>query len=350
MYFARAELLHLLWAIPLVAALFAWAFVRRRRRIRLFVSAQILPELTREYSYARSVFRYCLTLGFLFFSVLALARPQWGARLETVRRKGVDVIMAVDTSFSMSAEDLVPSRLAVARQAVRGLLSRLQGDRAGLVAFAGSAVVQCPLTLDYGAMSLFLDSINVGMLQEPGTSLAAAIETSNSAFIAKETRYKVLVLFTDGEDLGGQIESAVEKARSSGVVIYAVGTGTQEGRPVPVRDEKGDIVEYRRDESGQVVISRLDESALVRIAVSTGGRYFRATTGGPELDELAEDISRQDKKELESKLFQNYEERFQYPLAAAVLCLVWSLWVTERRDPERTSLLERLARRGGKRT
>lgn len=349
MQFAKPELLHLLWALPVLGVFLSWALHNRRVRLKKLIADPLLARLTDEHSRVRAGFRIALFLAFYTLAILALARPQWGARLETVHRRGVDVLAALDTSYSMNAEDIVPNRLAVARNAVRGLLSRLRGDRAGLVAFAGSATVECPLTLDYGAVTLFLDAVETGSIPEPGTSLAAAIQAANSAFIARETRYKVLVLFTDGEDLEGQVDEAVKKARESGVIIYCVGIGTPEGRPVPVRDQKGDVVEYRRDPKGQVVISRLDETTLRRIAEASGGRYFRATPAASELDALAEEISQLEKKELESRLFQNFEDRFQYPLLLAFVSLVLYVWLPERRDPSRRGRVARLWIRGGER-
>ena len=224
-------------------------------------------------------------------------------------------------------------RLEKAKSEVRGLIGRLSGDRIGLVAFAGTAVVQCPLTLDYGAASLFLDIANTETIPEPGTSLAAAIQTATSAFIAKERKYKVLVIITDGEDLDGQVETAVDRAREAGVIIYTIGIGSPEGRPIPVRDVKGDIIEYRKDPAGQVVVSSWMNGRWRRLRLGNGGRYFRATTSEGELDEIYDDISRMEKKELESRLYQNFEDQFQYPLALAILFLVAEAWMSERRRP-----------------
>jgi Ca-activated chloride channel family protein len=272
-------------------------------------------------------------MGFFAFGILALARPQWGTRLEMVHRRGVDILAALDTSYSMNTEDVAPNRLEKAKGEIRRLLQRSEGDRIGLVSFSGNAIIQCPLTLDHGAIELFLDLAGVGMIPEPGTSLASAIETATSAFIEKERKYKVLVLFTDGEDLEGQVEKAIRKAKEAGVIIYAVGIGTSQGKPIPIRDSKGDVLEYRKDPEGKVVISSLDERSLAEIATETGGRYFRATTSENEIDALYSDISGLEKKELESRLFQNFEDRFQYPLALAVLFLVAESWINERRKP-----------------
>ncbi len=341
MHFARAEYLQLLWLIPILGLFFAWSLRNRRRRLERLISPTLAPRLTGEFSRGKAVLRALLLLGGFTFFILALARPQWGMKLETVRRRGVDIMVALDTSYSMNAEDVAPSRLTKAKAEIRAFLSRLKGDRIGLVTFAGSAIVQCPLTLDYGAISLFLDVASTESVPDPGTSLAAAITTADSAFIAKERKYKVLVIVTDGEDLEGQIDSAVDKAREAGVLIYTLGIGSPEGRPIPVRDAKGDVVEYRKDSSGQVVISRLGEKALAQIATRTGGRYFRASTPESELDDLYGEIAQMEKKELESKLYQNFEDRYQVPLALAILLLAMEAWMTEKRKPGKT-LLDRL--------
>ena len=331
MHFGRSEFLYLLWALPALGLFFLWSLRQRRRRLEKLISQTLVPRLTSDFSRRKAAAQTILLLGFFTFGILALARPQWGMREETVRRQGVDVIAALDTSYSMNVEDVAPSRLEKAKSEIRGLVSRLRGDRVGLVAFAGNAVVLSPLTLDYGAASLFLDAAGTDMLPEPGTSLAAAIQTATSAFIAKEKKYKVLVIFTDGEDLEGQVKSAIERAKEGGVIIYTVGIGSPEGKPIPIRDQKGDIVEYRKDIDGRIVVSRLDERSLAEIATETGGKYFRATTSESELDEIYDDVSGMDKKLLESRLVQNYEDQFQFPLALAIVCLAVEAWMSERR-------------------
>jgi Ca-activated chloride channel homolog len=336
MHFARSEYLSLLWAIPILCLFLIWSFRARRKRLSRLISPQLSPQLIQEFSRPKAIVKAFLVLGFFTFGILALARPQWGARLETVRRQGVDIIAALDTSYSMYAEDVAPNRLANAKIQIHALLQRLEGDRIGLVDFAGTAEVLCPLTLDYGAAALFVDAASPGILPDPGTSLAAAIKTATSAFIAKERKYKVLILFTDGEDLQGQVDRAAESAKEAGVIIYTVGIGTPLGKPVPIRDGKGDIVEYRKDPEGQVVVSRLDERSLAEIAAKTGGRYFKATASESEMEALYDDISGLEKKELESQLFQNYEDQFQYPLAVAILCLIADIMLSERRKPRET--------------
>jgi Ca-activated chloride channel family protein len=333
MRFARPEYLNLLWALPVLVLFFVWSFRHRRKRLEKVVSSTLVPQLTEDFSRFKAMLKSLLILGFFAFGVLAAARPQWGTKLQTVRRQGVDIIAALDTSYSMNTEDIAPNRLEKAKGEIRKLIQDSEGDRIGLVSFAGGAMIQCPLTLDHGAVHLFLDSATTGMTPEPGTSLASAIETATSAFIEKEKKYKVLILFTDGEDLEGQVDKAVNKAKEAGVVIYAIGIGTSQGMPIPIRDAKGDVVEYRKDPAGRVVVSRLDERSLARIANETGGRYFRASTSESEIDALYDDISGLEKKELESRLFQNFEERFQYPLAFAILFLAAACWISDKHKP-----------------
>jgi Ca-activated chloride channel homolog len=333
MHFARSEYLNMLWTLPALGLFFYYSFRLRRRRLEKFTGAALASRLTVEFSRAKAILRSLLLLGFFACAILAIARPQWGTRLETVHRHGVDIIAALDISYSMNTEDVAPNRLEKAKSEIRSLLDRSEGDRIGLVGFSGAAVIQCPLTLDHGAVNLFLDVANSGMLSAPGTSLASAMDTATSAFVAKERKYKVLILFTDGEDLEGQVDKAVQKAKDAGVIIYTVGIGTPQGKPIPIRDAKGDVVEYRKDPGGQVVISALDERSLAEIADQTGGRYFRATNSGNEINALYKDISGLEKKELESRLQQNFEDRFQYPLALAFVFLAAECWLSERRKP-----------------
>jgi len=338
MNFAKPEFLYLLWALPALALFFFWSVRNRRKRLEKLAGKSLAAKLSEEFSRGKSIMRILCLIGFFIFGILAASRPQWGTKLETVQRHGIDLIAALDASYSMAAEDIAPNRLEKAKGEIRKLINRSEGDRIGLVTFSGAAVIQCPLTLDHGAIELFLDTSGAGMLPEPGTSLASAIDAATNAFITKERKYKVLVLFTDGEDLEGDVDSAIRKAKESGVIIYTVGIGTSQGMPIPVRDSKGDIVEYRKSPDGKVVVSSLDERSLARIADQTGGRYFRSTTSENEIESLYDDISKLEKKNLESRLFQNFEDQFQYPLALAILFLAAASWISERRKPGATWL------------
>jgi Ca-activated chloride channel family protein len=244
----------------------------------------------------------------------------------------VNIIIAMDVSSSMMAEDIKPNRLEKAKQEVNGLLSRMQGDRVGLVAFAGVAFVQCPLTLDYSAAKMFLDIIDVSLIPQPGTVIGDAIRTSIKAFNQKERKYKVLILLTDGEDHDSDPLSAAEEASKEGIRIYTIGIGSAQGEPIPIRDNRGQVTGFKKDQEGSVVVSKLDEVTLQKIALTTGGKYYHATSGEMELDKIYDEISKMEKKELEGKLMTQYEDRYQYFLFISLIFLTIEFLVSERRS------------------
>ncbi len=333
MRFAAPGYLWWLLALPLLAVQLALELRRRERALLAFGDRHLVRRLAASASTERRVIKSGLVLGAAFFLVLALARPQWGAKLESVSRRGIDVIVAVDTSLSMLAEDVKPNRLAQARGALSSLIDHLEGDRIGIVAFAGAAYVACPLTLDYGAASMFVDVLDTDLVPIRGTAIAEAIRVATRGFQSAERRYKVLILITDGEDHEGDVESAARAAATEGVVIYAVGVGSPSGEPIPLRNARGDVLGYKEDEDRRKVTSRLGESALESIAVTTGGKYFRSTPEGIELRRIYEEIAGMDQKTLSSRLRTAYEERYQWPLAVAILLLGLEAALSERRRP-----------------
>jgi Ca-activated chloride channel family protein len=244
----------------------------------------------------------------------------------------VDIMVAIDVSESMNAQDIKPSRIAKARHEVASLMEKLEGDRIGIIAFAGEAFVQCPLTLDYGAAKIFLEVLEPGLIPTPGTNLVAAIESAMQSFEAAERKHKVMVLITDGEDTGSDdVMKMAETAEREGVVIYTVGIGSPQGVPIPVIDERGNQIGFKKNRDGEVVVTKLDELALEKIALQTGGKYYRASPGQAELDRIYEAISGMDKKELASLKFSQYEERFQYVLGIALFLLIVEMLLAERR-------------------
>ena len=331
MRFGAPGYLWLLLLVPVLAALMALLAWRRRRDLERFGDLLLVRRLAASVSGEKRLAKAVLLVVASVFLVLALARPQWGARTETVTRKGIDVIVAVDTSLSMLAEDVKPNRLAQARAAVLSLMDLLQGDRIGIVAFAGTAYVACPLTLDYGAAAMVVDVLDTDLLPVPGTAIAAAIRTSTAAFGESEQRHKVLILMTDGEDHEGDVKGAVSAAAEQGVVIYTIGLGSPAGTPIPLRDARGEVTSYKEDREKRKVTSRLDEGGLEAIATATHGRYFRSTAEGSELHTIWEEIAGMDRKELSSRLQTMYEERYPIPLGAALLLLSIEAALGERR-------------------
>lgn len=331
------------WLLPVVLALGAALVVLLRRRataLAAFAEAPLAARLTPDLDRRRWAWRTLLRLAALLLLVVALAGPQWGFHWQQVKRQGLDIIVAIDTSRSMLATDVKPDRLERAKLAVLDLVPLLQGDRIGLVPFAGTAFLESPLTVDYAAFERAVRSVEVGIIPRGGTALARAIDASLEGFEAREGRYEALILITDGEDNEGGVEAATDRAKDQGVKIFTVGIGTDEGELLPLGG--GGFV---KDRSGQVVKSRLDEETLKKIALTTGGAYVRGIGPSLGLDQVFKDhIAPMERREVASALQRQYEERFQIPLLLAIVLLVVELLVPLRRTP-RARIRRRAPRR-----
>jgi Ca-activated chloride channel family protein len=281
--FGFLEALYGLLLVPLLAVLLWFMLRRKQKALERFGESELVRKLSQTVSRRGLLAKRLLLLASVALLVLALARPQFGTRVETVRREGQDIVVALDVSNSMLAEDIAPNRLENAKLAVTRMINRLDGDRIGLVAFAGEAFVQSPLTTDYAAATLFLGAMEPGLVPVQGTDLGAALAVSLGAFDQRDREHRVLIVITDGEDHEGAIEAAVTQAVDASIRIYSVGIGSSDGVPIPDFDERGRRRGFKRDADGRVVTTKLDEATLRRIADDTGGRYFRATARGTEL-------------------------------------------------------------------
>lgn len=341
MRFAAPEFLWLLLLGPAVALGSYWAYAGRMRALARFAGGtDYVHRFTAEVSRDRRAIKLLLVFVGLLLLPLALARPQWGSRLEPITRRGADVVIALDTSLSMSTEDLAPSRLGQAKHAIGTLLDRLAGDRVALVSFAGQAGVSCPLTVDHSAVRMFLEAVDVESVPLPGTALAQAVEASLRAFRfgeAEVDRGRAIVVFSDGEDHAGGMEQLSKQLERRGVAVYAVGTGTTRGAPIPLRDPTGMLIGYKKDAEGRVVTSRLNEQVLESLALASGGRYYRATSGEVEIDEIGRVLGALSQGELGSELRTRYEERFQIPLLLAWLALAADALLGDRRRRRRAA-------------
>ncbi|MBN2030337.1 VWA domain-containing protein [bacterium] len=333
--FAFPNIIYLTALIPLLVVFFVLVFRQKRRAMSLFASSDLFQKLSQSVSRKRQIWKVVLSIVVVFLLILSLARPQLGTRLRPVEREGQDIIIALDVSLSMLAEDIKPNRLEKAKHEISSFVNRLQGDRIGLIAFSGKAFVQCPLTLDYGAANMFLNVMEPELIPVPGTALGEAIEKAITSFVEEERKYKVLILITDGEGHVGDPLETVKVASKEGVVIYCVGIGSSQGVPIPLIDERGNRTGFKKDRNDEVVMTKLDELTLEKIALETGGKYYRASTGEVELDKIYSDIEDMEKKELSSQQFAQYEDRFQGLLGVALFLLIMEVLIPERRREKR---------------
>ena len=330
MRFGNLNYLFLLWIIPLLIAFYVYAFRSRDRLTAVFCGKQVLPALLPDRQKGRRGIKAFLILGGIVLGICALTRPQWGFHWEDIKRVGVDLMVAIDVSESMLAEDVKPSRLERAKREVYDLIHMMEGDRIGLIAFAGTSFVQCPLTLDYGACKMFLDYIEPDLIPVPGTALADAIRNAIKSFNTQERKSKVLILITDGEDHEGAPLEAAREAKQAGIKIFTIGVGQDGGAPIPLRDGSGG---FKKDRRGDMIISHLDEATLQKIALETEGSYVRSVTGDMDLDKIYKvDIKQHiEGKELSSTRQRRWEQRFQWFVCAALLLIAGEFFISERK-------------------
>ncbi|MDD5771347.1 MAG: VWA domain-containing protein [Candidatus Omnitrophica bacterium] len=337
MRFAAANFAFAFIIIAVLILFYFWAAKLRKAALEKFCQRELLSELLSGMDYKRRILKDVLMVLAVALMLFALMRPQWGFHWEEVKRKGVDILIALDTSKSMLAEDVKPSRFERSKLAIRDLVRNLKGDRIGLIAFSGSAFLQCPLTLDYGGFLLSLDNTGIDTIPKGGTSITSAIREAIRSYKGAQKKYKALVIITDGEDHEGDPLQAAEEAKKEGIRIFCIGIGTREGELIPVTDESGQKA-FLKDTRGNVVKSRLDETVLQKIAINTGGVYVRATNAQFGLDLIyREKISRMEKRELEAKMNKHYEERFQIFLWFALVALIGGYFISDKRATKENS-------------
>jgi len=328
---AQHQFLLLFWIVPGLVLFFLYVFWRKTQAIKTFGNPELMARLIASTSRKRQWVKAILLIGSCAFLITAIIQPQIGTRLEEVKREGKDIIVAIDVSKSMLAEDISPSRLEKAKHEISSLIDGLHGDRIGIIVFAGEAFVQCPLTLDYGAAKLILGTVSPDLIPIPGTNISQALSKAIETFDQRERKYKVFVLITDGEDHIGDIEQYTEAAAKEGIVIYTVGIGSPQGVPIPEYDNQGRRIGYKKDSDGNTVISKLDETTLQKIAFTTNGKYYNATPQESELNDLIKEVTKGEKKELGSLQFTDFEDRFQYFLGIVVMLLIVETLLSERR-------------------
>jgi Ca-activated chloride channel family protein len=299
-----------------------WLLSRRQRAIlNRFGSPELVKKLSASVNWRGRRWQIRLWFAALFLVILAMARPQWGSHVEYIERRGVEVMVVLDVSESMLAEDFAPNRLARAKLEISELMDQLGGNELGLVLFSGAAFIQFPLTSDFATARTFLESAKPGIISRPGTAIGEAITMAAKGFNQERATQKVMVIMTDGENHEGEVMEAAQTAADQGVIIYTVGFGSPEGEPIPQYDALGNPLGYKRDSQGQTVMTRLDELTLQQISNLTGGQYYRARADGREVDQLVGEISQLQTTEMESRFETRGVDRFQWFLLTAILAL-----------------------------
>ncbi len=326
--FANPEFLYLLIAVPILIAIYFLAIFMRNNSLRKFGDYTILKELMPEVSSRRPLFK-ALILCLVFISlVIAIARPQLGSKLKEVKRRGVELVIALDVSNSMLARDISPNRLERAKQAITRMVDKMSDDRIGLIVFAGDAYVQLPVTSDYVSAKMFLSSINPGMVPTQGTSIGKAIDLAVNSFTEKSEKSRTLVIITDGENHEDDVIAAAKRAAENGIVVHTIGIGNPNGSPIPINTNGA----FLTDADGKIVMSKLDENTLMSIATATGGMYTLANNSNFGLNEVLAQIRKMDKQEFSSKVYSEYEEKFLYFLWFALFLLFIEYFILERKN------------------
>ena len=330
MNFGAPEWFWALLAIPILAVLFMRAEQRAVARLREFVSPKLLPQLSATVNRSRRIFRFGLLMLGLALAIVSLTRPQWGYIYEDVKRKGLDLLFAVDTSRSMLSNDVQPNRLERVKLAGQDLVNQLQGDRVGLIAFAGRAFLQAPLTIDYEAEVESINDLDTKTIPEGGTNISEAISLAVNTFGKSAAGNRALIIFTDGEELSGDATKTAKAAADGGLKIFTIGVGTPQGSLIPINSDDGGTA-FVKDSAGQVVKSKLDEKRLREIAEATGGFYLHLDDGPRTMAQLySEGLVKMKAAEIDARLSRTPIERYEWPLGAAMLALTMSILIGER--------------------
>ena len=323
--------LYALALIPVFIIVY-WLVARwRKKALKSFGEMAVIQQLFPDVSRSKRIWKAILYLFAFTLLVIGIVNPQVGTKLEEVKRKGADLMICLDVSNSMKAEDLSPNRLEKAKQAIAKLVDKLEGERIGIIVFGGEAYVQLPITTDYSAAKLFLESINTDMIPTQGTAIGKAIDMAMESFGKDEGKNKAIIIITDGENHEDDAIKAAEAAAEKGVTIHTIGMGSAEGAPIPIY--KGNVREgFRKDKDGNTVVTKLDEKMLQEISATGNGIYVRASNSDAGLNNVLDAIDKLEKKQFESKMYSDYEDRFQWFISAAFVLLLIETFLTERKS------------------
>lgn len=319
-----------LLVIPVIILLFAWLQFWRRSTQKKFADSTLLKRLSPNQSLFKSVLKVVVLCCAFACLSLALVNPKIGTKLETIRSEGVDIVFAVDVSKSMLAEDIAPNRLEKSKQLVTQIVNSLVSDRIGIIAYAGKAFPQLPITTDYASAKMFLQNMNTDMLSSQGTAISEAIQLSKTYFDNEDQANRVLIIISDGEDHDGEALNIAEEAAEQGIRILTVGVGNAKGGPIPIK-RNGVVLNYKKDNQGETVITRLDESTLKEIAAEANGVYINGSNTAEVVQAIKGELDKMDKQEFESKQIADFKDQFQWFLAFGILLLFIDIFFLERK-------------------
>ncbi len=322
---------YFLLILPILVVLFLGVQIWKKKTQRKFAEASLLKRLTPSKSTNKAALKLVIFLLGLAFLTLALVNPKIGTKLETVKREGVDIVFAVDVSKSMLAEDIAPNRLEKSKRLVSEIVNQLASDRIGIIAYAAQAFPQLPITTDYGAAKMFLQSMNTNMLSSQGTAINEAIKLAATYYDDEEQTNRVLFIISDGEDHSeSSVSKAVDDATEQGIRIFTIGVGKSKGAPIPIK-KNGIVESLKKDLNGEVVISKLNEAILKEIADDGNGQYIDGTNTEEAVGIIKDELNKMDKKEFEAKQFAEFKDQFQWFLGAALLFLFLDVFFLERK-------------------
>ncbi len=328
---AHPEYMYALAVLPAILLLYFYNLRWKKKARKKFGDLTLMEKLSPNVSKTKPVTKLILILLGIALIIVACANPQIGTRLEEVKREGVDIIIALDVSNSMKAQDIKPSRLERSKQSISRLIDKLENDRIGMIVFAGQAYVHLPITTDYAAAKLFLSNIDTDLVPTQGTCIACAIDLATESFVGEDNKHKALIIITDGENHEEDAVEAAKQAHTKGVVIHTIGMGTPDGAPIPVF-KNGYQTDFMKDRSGNTVITKLETLTLEQIASEGKGQFIQASNSDDGLETITNQINKMEKKSFGTKQFTDYEDRFQYFLAAGLLLLLIEFTITNKRS------------------
>jgi len=328
--FAQPAYLYALLIIPVLAVFYILARRIRKKALARFARNETLQILMPNASNSRPAVKFIVLMIALASIIMGIARPQFGAKLKTVKREGVELMIALDVSNSMMAEDIQPNRLERAKRAISQLIDKLNDDKIGLIVFAGQAYTQLPITTDYTSAKLFLESVNTDIVPTQGTAIGAAIQLAMNSFSPQFEGSKAIIVITDGENHEDDAVGAASAAAEKGITVHTIGMGLPQGGPIPetINGQKG----YRKDKDGNVIVTKLDETMLQEIAAAGKGIYVRANNAQVGLNTLFNEINKMQSAEMESQVYSEYNDQFQYFIAFGLFLILVEFLILERKN------------------